>query len=112
MRHNYILLFIICLLIAAPVSSQGGGETRSESLSFMGISTNDQMVQIDYSIPFGGVVEIHLFDGQGERVWYNTYARDAGAYSIWMKRTAFRTGEAYSFQLKYKQSEYFGEVVL
>ena len=108
MRHNYILLFV-CLLLAAPVYGQ---EIGGESISYMGTSSTDRLVQIDYSIPFGGVVEIHLFDAQGERVWYNTYAREAGTYSILMKRTAFRSGEVYSFQLKYKLSEYMGEVVL
>lgn len=122
MRNNFITTFL-CLLITSSALAQNSTRLKGEEnaqygrncacdLSFLGLSTTNQRIQIDFSIPFGGVVELQLFDANGKRIWHNTYAREEGAHSIPLNRSAFRPGEPYSFRLKYKTSEYRGEVIL
>ena len=79
-------------------------------IGFLGLSQTEQFVRLDYTIPLGGVVELHLFDQSGTRVWYNTYASKEGQHAIRMKRSGFRPNQTYRFQLKYKMSEYAGEI--
>ena len=113
MRKHYSLfipLLISSVLLGSPVKA----ETSSADIKieFQGFSTEGKLMKLNYSIPFGGVVEISLFDASGKMVYFNRYVREEGNHFIAIKRSGFKPGVSYSFHLKYKFSEISGEVPL
>lgn len=112
MRNTFVVLLFSLLLAGSAFGQIFGGMETENRLSFLGQSVDEQLVNLNYEIPYGGVVELHLYDETGNRIWYNTYDNDRGTHTISMKRAAFRSGLVYTFHLKYKISEYTGEIIL
>lgn len=112
MRNNYslsipLLISAVFLLGSFNANSQNGIE-----IEFQGFSSEAGILKLDFTIPFGGVVEIQLFESDGKMVYHNRYVREEGGGSISIRRDGFKSGESYSFLLKYKFSEISGEVPL
>lgn len=112
MRKNYSLsipLLISAILILTP--NQAAAQNSPE-IEFQGFSSDSRILRLEYSIPYGGVVEIQLFDSSGKMVYLNRFVREEGNHHIPIRRTGFRSEESYSFLVKYKFSEISGEVPL
>ncbi len=112
MRKNYsfsIPLFISLFILMAspPAVSQ-----NNIAVEFQGFSSGPKIMKLGYSIPFGGVVEIQLYDSSGKLVYENRFVRDEGTHHIPMRRSGFKPGESYSYTIKYKFSAVSGDVPL
>ena len=112
MRKNYSLsipLLISAILILTPNQATA---QNSPEIEFQGFSSDSKILRLEYSIPYGGVVEIQLFDSSGKLVYLNRFVREEGNHHIPIRRSGFRSEESYSFIVKYKFSEISGEVPL
>ena len=71
----------------------------------MGVDISDKYVVINYKIPYNGMVEISLFDKEGEKVWANQYPNNSGENRIALKLAAFKQGTTYAYTLNYKTDQ-------
>ena len=112
MRKNYssripLLISALLLLTSQQVTAQ-----NDISIQFQGFSSEGKIMKLNYSIPYGGVVETQLFDDSGELVYLDRTVREEGDHHLAIRRSGFKPGQSYSFWLKYKFSEISGEVPL
>lgn len=112
MRNKYLLVSPLLIMILLLGSSLQSNAQQYNAIHFSGCSVGAQLVEFEYEIPYDGVVEIQLFDSAGKLVYFNRYVREEGQGSIPVRRTGFKSGEAYSYMLKYKNSKISGEVPL
>ena len=105
MRKIYPLWGLILLMALPQMASAGGNEA---ALSFAGYTGSEELLGLNYEIPFDGVVELFIYNDQGERVWHNNYSSMEGKNTIYLRRSAFRPGMNYRYVLKYKLSEHRG----
>jgi hypothetical protein len=62
-------------------------------------------VVIRYEIPYSGMVEIRLFDANGQKIWQNQYEHTFGKNQIVLKASKFNPGQTYAYQLNYKRDQ-------
>lgn len=101
------------------VSVAGFGQSLNEGsrlvdakLDYQGHELKGAYVVINYEIPYSGVVEIRLFDQDGEKIWQNQYAHSYGTNQIVLKAGKFHPGETYAYRLNYKRDEITSDLVI
>lgn len=62
-------------------------------------------VLIKYYIPYNGMVEIRLFNNEGEKIWQGQYAHVHGENVIRLRAEKFHPGEVYNYTLNYKTDQ-------
>jgi hypothetical protein len=66
-------------------------------------------VEINYDINFPGFVQLYLFNAEKEQIWIKGNVTDRiGKGFFRISTTPLKTGERYSFILKYKGKDYTG----
>jgi len=103
-----VLVGVLCwanaFLFAAPPSGDKFEISTTE------VVHRSQVVELNYEVPAPGMVEIALFNDAGEEVWYNHYSVDRGGHRIALKRSAFRPGMVYTYELRFKESVRRGSI--
>lgn len=74
-------------------------------IALKGVEIDDSYVYINYELPYSGMVELKLFDGEGEKIYANQYTNQFGENRIVLRRNAFTKGNTYAYQLNYKTDE-------
>lgn len=91
---------------ALPVPQPLQGTPR---LYITGTQMTPNAVLLKYDVTYAGFVELHLFDQQGDKIWIKGNVVDkVGAHIFPIARKPLKTGERYSYILKYKGKEYTG----
>ena len=114
MRRKFIVLVLIGILFGwngwgMMVASPPGEPAR---ISFQRYETEGPALGLVYSIPYGGMVEVRIFDAEGSMIWRNQYVREKGEHRLNLKKTVFEPGQSYSIQMNYKQDEILRELPL
>lgn len=101
-----LLFFFAGLGTMASAQSFGEGSHYVEAdLELKGAEVRGNYVVITYEIPYSGMVEIRLFNEDGEKIWQNQYADKWGENTIVLRRSKFHPGQNYAFVLNYKKDE-------
>ena len=66
-------------------------------------------VVIEYEIPYSGMVEIRLYDKQGNKVWQNFGVREKGEHYQALRVDKLEPGVQYQFEFWYKGKPYKGK---
>jgi len=91
----------------------GGGSHYVEAdIDLKGYEVEGNHIIINYEIPYSGMVEIRLFDPEGEKIWQNQYPDKFGENQIRLRLSAFEPGSTYAFVLNYKRSEIRDRLVI
>lgn len=109
LRLSLVVLCSLCLSTYSIAASNGPGNDLAQ-IDFQGYVLDGDKVRFNYELPFGGMVEIYLYNANGEKVWYHHYVNEEGKNSIALRAAAFRPGQSYRYVLKYKLSEVSGEL--
>ncbi|MCB9231768.1 MAG: hypothetical protein H6581_08895 [Bacteroidia bacterium] len=109
-------LFIL-LLLAGNQSVQAqslseGSRVVDSKIAFKGYDIKESVVELNYELPYSGIVEIRLFNDMGEKIWQSQYINSYGENRILLKKSAFHPGDSYSYTLNYKQDIVKGELVV
>lgn len=100
------LIFLAGLNFHAHAQSFAGGSHYVEAhLDFKSAEVRDNHVVISYVIPYSGMVEIRLFDKDGEKVWQNQYADTMGENTVFLRRAKFNPNQTYTLVFNYKKDE-------
>lgn len=112
MRNNYFWIYswLLIFLLFGKLSAQGPSDTNPSGLIIHGFSLTEKTVDLQIEIPYGGVVEIFLFNDAEQNVWRNRYVFERGINTISLRRSAFRAEQNYSYQLAYKLSVLSGSI--
>lgn len=89
-----------------------GSTLANSKISFKGYSIKESVVEINYELPYSGIVEIRLFNESGKKIWQSQYINSYGENRILLKKSAFVSGNSYSYTLNYKQDVIKGELVV
>lgn len=104
-----ILTFLIFFAgLGSQVSAQSfseGSHFVEADLDLKGAEVRGNYIVINYVIPYSGMVEIRLFNEDGEKIWQNQYADKWGENTIVLRRSKFHPGQTYAFVLNYKKDE-------
>lgn len=73
-------------------------------MDFKGHEISNGLIVINYSIPFGGVVEFRLFDHEGKQIWQNQYNNNLGDNRIVLRASKLTPGASYAYQMVYKRN--------
>lgn len=74
-----------------------------------GASNSGKFVEISYNINYAGFVEIHLFNGEGKKVWIKGQViEETGDHKFRVPTKPLKSGQNYSFILMYKGKEHPG----
>lgn len=95
-------LFLVTLVARAEVAVNPGPGDDKE-FRFDGYEINEQFVQLNYYLPYAGVVELRILTEDGEMVWQGQYLKERGEQITRLKTSAFEMGDTYIFQLNYKE---------
>lgn len=79
--------------------------TVDARIALKGAEIQGSYVVISYKIPYSGMVEIRLFDTNGQKIWQNQYADTFGENRIVLKASKFNPGQTYAYQLNYKRDQ-------
>ena len=74
-------------------------------IALKGAEVQGSYIVITYEIPYSGMVEIRLFDENGQKIWQNQYADTFGKNKIVLKASKFNPGQTYAYQLNYKRDQ-------
>lgn len=103
------------MLSAAGLHAQSlneGTHVVEAKLALKGAEVQGSYLVISYEIPYSGMVEIRLFNSNGEKIWQNQYADTFGKNKIVLKASKFHPGETYAYQLNYKRDEVKETIVI
>lgn len=112
---TYIIALLCLMLTAAGVRAQAmneGTHVVEAKLALKGAEVQGSYLVISYEIPYSGMVEIRLFNSNGEKIWQNQYADTFGKNKIVLKASKFHPGETYAYQLNYKRDEVKETIVI
>lgn len=96
------------LALSPDVNAQSlneGSRLVDAKMDFKGHEVRGSYVVINYEIPYSGMVEIHLFNEEGEKIWQNQYAQPFGENRIVLKAGKFNPEEKYAYILNYKKDQ-------
>lgn len=82
-----------------------GSRLVDSKIDFKGHEVKGSCVVINYEIPYSGMVEIHLFNEKGDKVWQGQYPQTFGENRILLKAQKFNPGEKYMYVLNYKRDQ-------
>ncbi len=100
----------ICLLIALILPSFGksvslfpsGGDERKFEITSQTVS--DGKINIDYYIPFPGLLKVYLLDSRSEIKWRGQYVNDKiGMQKISFSMKPLTRGERYTLRFEFKK---------
>jgi hypothetical protein len=79
-----------------------------QPLTLMPSSNDGTNVVLPYELPYGGVVELRVYQGDttGQMVYQDNYIQEPGNNRIRLKAKAFKAGQAYTAILVYKGKRY------
>lgn len=107
---------MLCLMLTATgIRAQAmneGTHVVEAKLALKGAEVQGSYLVISYEIPYSGMVEIRLFNSNGEKIWQNQYADTFGKNKIVLKASKFHPGETYAYQLNYKRDEVKETIVI
>lgn len=113
------LIIVFVCAMALFVSGSAFGQSLSEGarivdskIDFKGHEMKGSFVVINYEIPYSGMVEIHLFNEKGEKIWQSQYPQVFGENRIVLKAGKFNPGEKYSYVLNYKRDEIRESIII
>ena len=120
MQHLKLTIKILTLLIffaglgslATAQNFSEGGHYVTADLELKGAEIRGEYIVISYEIPYSGMVEIRLFDEEGDKIWQNQYADKWGENTIVLRRSKFHPGATYAFVLNYKKDEVRKELLI
>lgn len=105
----------MCICSFAIVKAQSvneGSRLVDAQLELIATEIQGPYVIISYEIPYSGMVEIRLYDKEGEKIWQNQYADTYGENKIVLKASKFSPGETYAYVLNYKRDEIKENIVI
>lgn len=98
-----VFLFTLCLGLGLSTFAQ----QLPPSLYINATNPNSSFVEIEYDINYGGFIELHLIDESGKKVWIHGVVNDKlGTYKLRIPTKPLKSGERYSFYLRYKGKKY------
>ncbi|MEM7038102.1 MAG: hypothetical protein AAF570_14050, partial [Bacteroidota bacterium] len=89
-----------------------GSRLVDAKIDLKGAQVQGAYVVIEYEIPYSGMVEIRLFDKEGQKIWQNQYPDKYGENKIILKASAFNPGETYTYALNYKRDEVKEKIIV
>ena len=110
----FFLLVQFCFYrasVKAQMRNEGSHIVSSE-INLEGYEFRGNNVLINYNIPHSGIVEIRLYNNQGDKIWQNQYSDSWGENTIFLKKSKFHPGETYAFVLNYKRDEVREDLVI
>lgn len=93
-------LLAMGMLLSLTGYSQSRGWLNVNDPQFSG-----EFVTVDYHIPYDGMLEIRIFDGEGKLIYQNQKIDLAGDNQVRLKTTPLEPGKAYILRLNYKKDE-------
>lgn len=113
---KYLRFFLaINLLLFASLTWEIVSASPQEAdpkLYLTGAEVTPSQVFVRYDITFGGFVELHLFDATGKKIWIKGVVdKEIGSHFITISTKSMKSGEMYTFKLKYKGKDYDGSFV-
>lgn len=118
MKHFVSIIGILLVLLwFSPGSAQAqslneGARLVDAKLDFKGHEVKGHYVVINYEIPYSGMVEIHLYNEAGEKIWQNQYPHPFGENRIILKADKFNPGEKYAYILNYKKDQVRESIII
>ena len=107
-----MLLFVLCgTFVNAQKLGQGTHYVHAE-IDLKAYEFKGNYVIINYEIPYSGMVEIRLFNPDGDKIWQNQYPHKFGENKIVLRLSAFEPGSTYAYVLNYKRSEIRDRLVI
>ena len=115
-----LLLISLFSLLTAPVFAQGDADGVEQEnakgfeqlLIIRHLSLSGEFVQIDYEIPFGGMVEFRLYrpldGGENKLVWQTQHVRQPGEHDLKLRKKLLPNGQ-YHYTFHYKGANQSGE---
>lgn len=100
---SVLTLFLASFAVGHGEVVSGQNAPLKDEFRFEGYKITERFVQLNYYLPFAGVVELRIYTEAGEMVWQGQYLKERGEQSTRLKTAAFTLGEAYTFQLNYKE---------
>lgn len=102
-----ILLIIPALLIGQQAFGQFGTGSQDPRLYINSVDNRTEYIEIQYEITSSGYIELQLFDKEENRLWITGKVTDrVGKDVIRIPTGPLKSGERYTFVLKYKGKEY------
>jgi len=100
---SFLSISFVCLSFGLMIAQHSATSAKGDyKMVFLGQDIKTSTVNIKYDIPYNGVVEIRLFDQEGEKIWQHQYTNTHGENQIALKRSKFVPGEMYEYVLNYK----------
>jgi hypothetical protein len=81
----------------------------STDLTLEGVNVDARAVNIAYTIPFDGYVEVQVYNTKGKRIGIVASVKTPGNQVTRLNRAFMTPGEQYRYRLVYKGREYHGE---
>lgn len=72
---------------------------------------NDELLKLDFDLPFSGVVEFKLQDTKGHLLWENFYDDPSGHNHITLRLSKLKAG-AYHYDMVFKGNHYQNDFVI
>ncbi|MEM6263423.1 MAG: hypothetical protein AAGI38_13000 [Bacteroidota bacterium] len=110
MKKCLALFSILFLFIAIPSKAVPPAPQQTAPRLYINNTTqNDKYVLINYEITYGGYVEIHLFDTEGQKIWiHGQVAEKIGDHTFRIPVKPLKPGSRYTYFFRYKGEEYSG----
>ena len=89
-----------------------GARLVDAKIDLKGAEVRGPYVVIEYEIPYSGMVEIRLFDDNGQKIWQNQYPDQYGENKIILKASKFNPGQTYTYALNYKRDQVKEKIVI
>ncbi len=115
LKTKILTLFIFFAGLGFLASAQSfgeGGHFVAADLELKDAEIRGNYIVISYEIPYSGMVEIRLFNEEGDKIWQNQYADKWGENTIVLRRSKFHPGQTYAFVLNYKKDEIRRELIV
>lgn len=86
--------------------------SQDPHLTLVDFSVTPEFVTFEYTIPFGGLVDVRIMDSKGKLVYSNQKLNEAGENKYQLNSKAFRSGEHYTIQFDFKLDHIVKDVIL
>lgn len=101
-----IALLFLCGVAFAQPELFGKSETKPIDIEYLDDKMNGEILEVDFGIPYTGIVEFHLFDDRNQKIWKKFYKKYRGDNSIRIHTTPLEAGEQYAYEVVYKGRTY------
>lgn len=109
-KSVFLFTILTFLLLSLPaIRSLAGKPSADPRLYITKLEQKPDAVEIAYEITMTGFVELHLFDPDGKKVWIKGRVTDrVGVDKILIPRSPLKSGQRYTYFLRYKGRDYPG----